>query len=167
MLSMPDGFMFYEKRGIDFSFTSQLLYPSMKVRLQLLRAKPRFRKINENPSVSLAIVHSPLYTRRIALKDDYHRKRLEMFTYTPVEIIFLVNPAKSSVIPAGQNQITRENFQNNAPVRRTAHAMKKNSVFSLLYTENPFWYLTFTFREIGKLGGGQPAVDFDAADNCC
>ena len=35
MLSRPDGFMFYEKLGVDFFSTSELFYPNMKIRLRL------------------------------------------------------------------------------------------------------------------------------------
>ena len=34
------------------------------------------------------------------------------------------------------------------------------------YTENPFCYQQFDLRQIKILRGGQPIVDFDAADNC-
>ena len=33
MLSRPEGFMLYGKLGVDFSTTSELLYPNMKIRL--------------------------------------------------------------------------------------------------------------------------------------
>ena len=39
-------------------------------------------------------------------------------------------------------------------------------VFTGLYTENPFWYQQFNIRQNRKLTGGQPVVDFDAANNC-
>ena len=42
MLNRPDGFMFYGKMGVDFFFTSELLYPKMKIRLRLIRARPNF-----------------------------------------------------------------------------------------------------------------------------
>ena len=44
--------------------------------------------------------------------------------------------------------------------------MKTNSAFTRSYTENPFWYQQFELRQIRKLRGGQPIVDFDAADKC-
>ena len=44
--------------------------------------------------------------------------------------------------------------------------MNTNSAFTGSYTENPFWYQQFELRQITILGGGQPIVDFDAADNC-
>ena len=72
LLSRPDGFMLYGKMGIDFFSTSELLYPNMKIRLRLIRARPNFYMISDNPNVSLGIVDFSLYTRRIALKDDYH-----------------------------------------------------------------------------------------------
>ena len=45
-------------------------------------------------------------------------------------------------------------------------AMNTNSAFTGSYSENPFWYQQFEFWQIRTLRGGQPIVDFDAADNC-
>ena len=44
--------------------------------------------------------------------------------------------------------------------------MNKNSAFTGSYTENPFWCQQIELRQIRILRGGQPSVDFDAADNC-
>ena len=44
--------------------------------------------------------------------------------------------------------------------------MNTNSAFTGSYTENPFWYQQFELRQFRILRGGQPIVDFDAADNC-
>ena len=44
--------------------------------------------------------------------------------------------------------------------------MNTNSAFTGSNTENPFWYEQFDLRENRILRGGQPIVDFDAADNC-
>ena len=44
--------------------------------------------------------------------------------------------------------------------------MNTNSAFTGSFTENPFWYQQFELRQIRILRGGQPIVDFDAADNC-
>ena len=164
--SRPDGFMLYGKLGVDFFSTSELLYPNMKIRLRLIRARPNFYMISDNPNVSLGIVDCSLYTRRIALKDDYHKKRMDMLVYTPVEFNYLETLAKTFIIPARQNQFIQENIFNNAPVRRIAIAMNTNSAFTGFYTENPFWYQQFELRQIRILRGGQPIVDFDAANNC-
>ena len=62
MLSKPDGFMLYGKLGVDFVSASELLYPNMKVRLQLIRARPNFYMITDNPTLvlELLIVHFTL-----------------------------------------------------------------------------------------------------------
>ena len=117
MLTRPDGFMLYGKLGVDFFSTSELLYPNMKIRLRLIRARPNFYMISDNPNVSLGSVDCSLYTRRIALKDDYHKKRMDMLAYTPVEFNYLETLAKTFIIPARQNQFIQENIFNNAPVR--------------------------------------------------
>ena len=44
--------------------------------------------------------------------------------------------------------------------------MSTSSAFTVSYTENPFWYQQFDLRQFRILRGGQPIVDFDAADNC-
>ena len=166
LLSRPDGFMLYGKLGIDFFSTSELLYPIIKNRLRLIRARPNFYMTSDNPNVSLGIVDCSLYTRRIALKDDYHKNRMDMLAYAPVEYIYLEILAKTFIIHARQNQFIQENIFNNAPVRRVAIAMNTNSAFTGSFTESPFWYQEFDLRQIRILRRGQPIVDFDTADNC-
>ena len=78
LISRPDDFMLYGKLGIDFFSNSELLYPNMKVRLRLIRARPNFYMISDNPNASLGIVDCSLYTRCFALKDDYQKKRMDM-----------------------------------------------------------------------------------------
>ena len=122
--------------------------------------------ISDKPIVSLGIVDCSLDTRRIALKDDYHKKRMDMLAYAPVEYNYLETLAKTFIIPARQNQLIQENISNNAPIRRIAFAMNTNSAFTGSFTENPFWYQQFDLRQNRILRGGQPIVDFDTADNC-
>ena len=113
----PDGFMLYGKLGIDFFSTSELLYPNMKNRLLLIRARPNFYMISDNPNINREIVDYSLYTRRIALKDDSHKKRMDMLAYAPVEYNYLETLSKTFVIPAKQNQFNQESIFNNAPIR--------------------------------------------------
>ena len=166
MLSRPDGFMLYGNLGVDFFSTSELLYPNMKIRLRLTRARFNFYMISDNPNVSFGIVDCSLYTRRIALKDDYHKKRKNMLAYTPVEFNYLETLAKSFIIHARKNQLIQENNFINAPARRIAFAMSTNCAFTGSYTENLFWYQQFDLRQFRILRGDQLNVDFDAADNC-
>ena len=132
--------MLYGKLGVDFSSISEMLFRNRKIRLRLIGARPNCYMISGNPNVGVEIVDCSLYTRRIALKDDYHKKRTDMFVYTSVEFIFLETLAKTFIIPARQNQFIQENVFNNAPVRRIAIAMNTNSAFTGSHTENPFWY---------------------------
>ena len=74
MLSRPDGFMLYGNLGVDFYSTTELLYPIMKGKVRLFRARPNFYMIRDNPNVSLGVVDCSLYTRSIALMDDYRKK---------------------------------------------------------------------------------------------
>ena len=157
--------MLYGQLGIDLFLLSELLYPNVKSRLRLIRARPNFYMISDNPNVSLGSVDCSLYTRRIAQK-DYDKKRMDMLAYAPVEYNYLETLAKSFIIPARQNQFIQENIFYNAPIRRVAIAMNTNSAFTGSFTENPFWYQQFDLRQIRILRGRQPIVDLDTADNC-
>ena len=107
-----------------------------------------------------------LYTRRIPPKDTYHKKRMDMLAYAPVEYNYLETLRKTFIISARQKQFIQENIFNNARIRRIAIAMNTNSAFTGSFTENPFWYQQFDLKQIRILRGGQPIVDFDTADNC-
>ena len=135
----------------------------MKIRSRLIRTRPNFYMISDNPNVSLGIVDCSLYTRRIALKDDYHKKLMDMLAYTPVEFNSLETLAKTFILLARQNQVLQGNIFTNAPVRRIAIAINTNSAITGSYTENQFRYQQFDLRQIRA---GQPIVDVDAADNC-
>ena len=107
MLSRPDGFMLYGNLRVDFFSNSELLYPNMKISLRLIRASPNFYMISDNPNVSLGIVDCSLYTRRIDLKVDYHKKRKDMLAYTPLEF-HAVSIARNQV-KTGFNMMLRNN----------------------------------------------------------
>ena len=145
--------MLYGKLGIDFFSISELFYPNMKIRLRLIRTRPNFYMISDIPNVSLGFVDCSLYTSRIALKDDYHKKRMDMLAYAPIEYKYFETLAMTFIIPARQNQFIHENIFNNAPVRRVPTAMNTNSAFTGSFTENPFCYQQFGLRQIRILRG--------------
>ena len=89
LLSRTDGFMLNGNLGVDFFSTSDLLYSNMITRLRLIRARPHFYMISDDPFVSLGIVDCSFYTRRMALKDVYHEKRMDMLAYNQVEFNYL------------------------------------------------------------------------------
>ena len=122
--------MLYRKLGIDFFSTSELLYPNMKKRLRLFRTKPNLYMISDNPNVGLRIVDCSLYTRYIGLKDDYHKKRMDILAYAPVVYIYLKTSVETFIIPARQNEFFQEIIFNNAPIRRVAIALNTNSAFT-------------------------------------
>ena len=132
-LSRLDAFMLCGILGVDFFSTSELLYPKMKNRLRLIRDRPNFYMFSDNPNVSLGFVDCSLYTPRIALKDDYHEKRMDMLAYTPVEFNYLELLAKTFIIPARQNQFIQENIFIIAPVLRIAIAMNSLCMHWTLY----------------------------------
>ena len=128
--------MLYVYLRFDFCSTSDWLYPNMRITLRLIRARPIFYKISDNPKISLGIVDSSFYTRRIALKDHYQKKRTDLLRYSPVEFSYLETVAKTFINRAKQNQFIQENIFTNAPVRRIAIATNTNSAFRGSYTEN-------------------------------
>ena len=65
---------------------------------------------SDNPNISPQIVDCSLYTRRIAFKIRYHKKRIDMLAYTPVEFNYFETLAKTFIIPARQNQFSQGNL---------------------------------------------------------
>ena len=101
--------------GIDFFSTYELLYPNMKLRLRLIRARPNFYMISDNPNVSLGIVDFSLYIHRIALKDDYNKTRMDMLAFAPVEYTYLEILAKTFIILAMQTNSFKKTISTMLP----------------------------------------------------
>ena len=110
LYSRPDAFMLYGKLGIDFLTILELVYPNMKVRIRLIRTRPDFYMISEKPNVSLGIVDCSLYTWRVMLKEDHHKKRKSQLAYAPVEYNCMETLAKTFIIPARQNQFIQKKY---------------------------------------------------------
>ena len=166
MLLRSDGFTLYGKLGVDFFKTYGLLYPNMKVRIRVFRAIPNFYLISDYHNVSLGIVDCSLYTHRLGLKEIYHKKKMDMLEYSPVEYNYMETLTKTFIIPYSHSQFIHEKIFNNAPIRRIAIALNTNSAFTGSFTENPFWYQQFDLRQIRIHRGGQPFVEYDTFDNC-
>ena len=110
MIGRPDGFMLYCKLGVDSFSTSELLYPNMKIRLRVIRARHNFYMLSDNPKASLGILDCSLYTRCFALKDAYHKERMDMLAYTPVEFNYLETLQRFSAFPPDKTTSFRETF---------------------------------------------------------
>ena len=78
MLRGTDRFMLQGTQGVEVFSTSELLYQNMKFKLRLIRAQVSFYKISDNPNFKLGVVVCSIYTGRIALKEDYQKKRVDM-----------------------------------------------------------------------------------------
>ena len=130
MLSLAKGFMLNGILGVDFFSTSELLYPKMKFRRRLIRARPNNYINSGKHNVSLGIVDCSL-DNRIALKYEYNKIRMDKFAHSPVEFNYLEPLAKTFIISVRQNQCIQENSFNNAPVRWIAFAMNTNSALSV------------------------------------
>ena len=83
--------------SLTFFSISDLPPSNKKIMLRLIRARFYFYMISDNPNVSLGIVDFSLYTRGIALKDKYHKKRMDMFAYAPVPFNYVDTLAKTFI----------------------------------------------------------------------
>ena len=166
LYSRLDGFVLYGKLGIDFLTPSELLYPDMKIRIRLIRARLNFYMISESPMVSLGVVDCSLYTRRVMFKEDYHKKRMSQQVCAPIEYCYLETLAKTYIIPARQNQFIQGNIFNNALISRNAIVANSNSAFTGSFAVTPFWHQQFNFGDIRILRGGRPFVHNDTRSNC-
>ena len=108
MLSRRDGFMFYGNLGVDFFSSSDLLSPNMKISLPLVRARPNFDMVSDIPNDSFRTVDCSLYTRRFALKDNHHKKRVNMLAYIPVKFEYLETLAKTFIIPVDKTSASKK-----------------------------------------------------------
>ena len=83
--SRPDGFPLYGKLGIDFFSTSELSCPNMKIRLRLIRARPKFHIISDNPNASLGTVVFTLHSSYCSEGWLSQKKEKDMLAYAPVQ----------------------------------------------------------------------------------
>ena len=108
MLKRPDDCMLYGELGIDFSSTSDLLYPNMKNSLGFVRAGPSFHIISDNPNVNLGMLI--LHLTLVVWLSKYHKERMDMFAYTPVEFNYSETPARTIMIPLDKTSSSKETF---------------------------------------------------------
>ena len=137
----------------------------MKIRQRQIRARHNFRIFSDNPNVSLGIVDFSLNNRCIDLKDDYHKKWMNMHADIFVEFNYWDTLAKTFIIPTTKKQFIHKNIFSIAPVRPIPVAMKEKSIFTGSYTEKPYRYQQNDLRQNIILRSGKSNADFDAADN--
>ena len=111
-LSIHDGFIVYDHRGIDFFSISEMLFPKMKFMLQLISSRPCFYMKSNNHNVGLVSVDCSLHTPFIALEDGQYKKRTDILANTHVEYNFSGTLPTTFIIPARKSQFIQEkNFK--------------------------------------------------------
>ena len=66
-------FSFYGRLALDLFTYEKLLLPITKVRIKLIRARPNFYMLSDNPNFSLKFVDCSLFTRRILVAEPNHQ----------------------------------------------------------------------------------------------
>ena len=158
------GVTLYCKLAIDLFQYEKLLLPNTKIRLKLIRARPKFYMISYKPHVSLRVPDCSLFTRRwcrftrrVVVNEVYHQTIKYQLTHQPACYDFMETIARTFIIPSGQNQFIQGNVFNNAPIRRIAIAMNTNSAFTGHLQESRFHYrkLTAGAENCSRGGGGE------------
>ncbi len=127
-----------------------MLYPNLKIRLRLIRARPNFYMISDSPNISLGITRNEWTCLLTFLWSSTIWKLLQRLSS------FL--PDKTSSFKKTLSTMLQF-FGWLLQGIQTLHS--QDLILKIL-----FLYQQFEVRQIRILRGGQPVVDFDAADNC-
>ena len=156
----------YGRLAIDLFTCEKLLLPNTKARIKLIRARPNFYMLSDNPNVSLKIVDCSLFTRRVLVAEPNHQYLQWNLEREPAQYIYMETIAKTFIIPSRQNLFIKKKLFNNAPIRRIAVAMNTNSAVAVSFHENPFNYWQFHLRELRIIRGGRVIVSLDTTCPC-
>ena len=165
-LLLKNGTTYFGKLAIDLFQCEKLLLPNTKVRLKLIRARPKFYMISYNLHVSPKVLDCSLFKRRVVVNEVYHQTIKYQLTHQPACYNFMETIAGKFITPSGQNQFIQKNVLSNAPTRRIAIAMNTNSLFIGHFQENPFHYQKFGLREQIIVRGGRAIVSVDTTNEC-
>ena len=138
-LSKLHGFMLYGKTAVDFLSTIGLLFPNVKIRLRVSRARPNFYRIATTPTsvlemLTVRLTFVVLLWNTIATKNGRASK-----AFTLVEIIYLETLANILFRGDRKNKRIEGNILNYAPVCWIAVAMIANSALIESNSKNSFW----------------------------
>ena len=120
------SFSLYGRLSVDLFTCEKLLLPKTKVRIKLIRARPNFYILSDNPNVSLNIFDCSLFTKRILVAEPNHQDSQWNLEREPAHYNYMETIARTFIIPSRQNQFIQENVFNSAPIRRIAVAMNIN-----------------------------------------
>ena len=154
-------FSLYGRLAIHLFTCEKLLHPKTKVRIKLIRARPNFYMLSDNPNVILKIVDCSLFTRRVLVAEPNHQYLQWNLEREPAHYNYMETIARTFIIPSRQNQFIQENVFNKAPIRRIAVAMNTNSAVAGSFHENLFNYHQFHLRELRTIRGGRAIISLD------
>ena len=160
-------FSLYGRLAIDLFTCEKLLLPNTKVRIKLIRARPNFYMLSDNPNVSLKIVDCSLFTRRVLVAEPIHQYLQWNLEREPAHYNYIETIARTFIIPSRQNQFIQENVFSNAPMFSIiVVAMNTNSAVAGSCHENPFNYQQFHLRELRIIRGGRAYISLDSTSPC-
>ena len=159
-------FSLYGRLAIDLFTCEKLLLPDTKARSKLIRARPNFYMLSDNPNVSLKIFDCSLFTRRISVAEPNHQYVQWNLEREPAQYNYMETIARTFIVPSRQNQFIQENKFNNAPKRKIAVAMNTNLAVAGSFLENHFSYQLFLLRELIVVRGGRAIVSLDTTSPC-
>ena len=136
-------FSLYGRLALDLLTCEKLLLANTKVRFKLIRARPNFYMLSDNPNVSLKIVDCSFFTRRFIVAELNHQNLQWNLVRETAHYNYMETVARTFINPCRQNQFLQENIFNNAPIRRIAVAMNTNLAVAGSFHENPFSYQLF------------------------
>ena len=140
MPSRPDGFMLYAKLRVDSFSTSELLYPNLKNKLRIFRARPNFY----NLVLELLIVHLTrvvLLSRLIITKTNGHA-----YIYSCGVLVFWDSSKDFQHSCQTEPVHPRKHFQQCSS--SSYCYCNGDKEFTGSYTENQFWFLQFNLKQI-------------------
>ena len=159
-------FLLYGRLAIDLFTCKKLLLPNPKIRIKLIRARPSFYMLSDNPNVSLKIVDCSLFTRRFLVAVPNHQNLQWNLENKPAQYNYIETIARNFILPSRQNQFIQKNIFNNAPIRKRVVARNTNSACAGSFQENPFSYQRFHLRELRTIRDGRVIVSLDTTSPC-
>ena len=101
-------FSLYGRLDNDLFTCEKLLLPKTKVRIKLIRARPNFYMLSDNPKVRMKIIDCSLFTRRTLVAEPSHQYLQWNLEREPAHYNHMETIARTFIIPSRQNQFIQE-----------------------------------------------------------
>ena len=118
----------------------KLLLAKTQIRIKLILAGLKFYMLSGTPIISLKIVDSLLFTRKILVADPNHQYLQGNLEREPAHYNYIENIARNIIILSRQNQFTQANVSNNATIRRKDVAINTNIAVAGFFHNKSFNY---------------------------